>query len=383
MLRTHLLKYLPHRRPTINTMKRFLLIGDSFYSYSPFIKNYIEVLEQAGIPYDYLYWNWSLDDTCENPKNYIAYNKYNNPKSPYWKKFYKIYCFSRFIRKHLRINHYSGVIVFTIAHTLFIQNVLINQYHNHYVFDIRDYSPILKIGLFRYFFKKIICHSAYTVLSSAGFLSWLPDIKGKYIIDHNTNANYLIKHFGPTKYILSSPKTKILTIGQLRDAKSNKYVIDSLLNSPYFELNFAGLGWALPQLHKHALKKGAKNISFTGQYDKTQEADIVNESDMINIYLNNSTNSNTLMSNRFYLSVIHCKPMIVNDGGYQAKICKKYKLGVVIEQGGNIAERIIDYKNNFNIKEYLDGRSKFLKEVLCDLNKVHEKIIELSLYKNS
>ncbi len=362
-------------------MSNILLIGDSFYSYSPYIKNYIEVLEHSGIQYDYLYWNWSLENTSDNPKNYIAYNKFKRTKSPFWKKAINLYFFSRFVRKHLKNNHYSCVVVFTIAHALFLQNVLKKHYHNRYLFDIRDYSPILRIHLFRHLIKKLICNSAYTIISSNGFLSWLPDVKGKYLIDHNTNANYLVQHFCPTTFTLNTSKTKILTIGQLRDAKANKFIIDSLLNNPLFELKFAGLGWALPQLYEYATKKGAKNISFSGLYDKMQEADIVNESDMINIYFDNNTNSNTLMSNRFYLSVIHCKPMIVNDGCFQAKVCKRYKLGLVIKNDDNIADRIIKYKKEFILKEYIDGRSKFLEKVQWDLHRVQEKIIELSKEK--
>lgn len=53
--------------------------------------------------------------------------------------------------------------------------------------------------------------------------------------------------------------------------------------------------------------------------------------------------SDYLMSNRFYLSVTHGKPMIVNSKCTQADFVKKYNLGVIIDENDNIAEKIKDY----------------------------------------
>ena len=53
------------------------------------------------------------------------------------------------------------------------------------------------------------------------------------------------------------------------------------------------------------------------------------------------------MTNRFYLSLIFKKPMIVNKDSIQASFVKKYNLGIIISSEDNISERIMDYKNSF------------------------------------
>lgn len=188
-------------------MKSVLIIGDSPLSDSPYIQSYIEILEQNGIPYDLLFWNRHLDSTEQLPENYIPYNRFTDNKYPFWKRLFNIHKFACFAGKWMSKNDYAYVVVFTIAHTIFMSHSLNKQYHKKYVFDIRDYSPLCKIGYFRKRLERIIGNSAFTVISSSGFKRWLPKgDKYHYVIAHNTTKEMI------NKYINSQENTPLINM---------------------------------------------------------------------------------------------------------------------------------------------------------------------------
>lgn len=347
----------------MNNRRKVLLIGDSIIADAPYIKSYIDVFEKYQIPYDLVFWNRYLDDMSSLPENYIPYNVYTNNFYPNWKKMLKIYGFYRFVKKILEKREYAYVVIFTIAHAVFFEKYLIKNYCGRYVFDIRDYSPMYAISFLRKRVENLIAKSAFTVVSSKGFLRWLPVVfRDKYRISHNV-VSYNIDGYLNYSLLLQEKKTiKILTIGQIRDKVSNSCIIQSFLNDKNYNLIFAGSGIAVEALQKFAVKKCAKNVVFTGRYIKQEENTIVENSDMMNIFFSHDINSDTLMSNRFYLSVMFRKPMIVNSGCYQAELVEKFNIGVIVNKNEDVKEAVEKYWKKFNYEIYNDGCVRFLKE---------------------
>lgn len=105
-------------------------------------------------------------------------------------------------------------------------------------------------------------------------------------------------------------------------------------------------------LEKICFKSGVRNVIFTGRYKKENEEKIVCQCDIINNFTNRDINSDTLLSNRFYLSATLRKPMIVRDGTYQAEIAKKFGLACIIKENDNIVEKICNYKRNIDVLRY-------------------------------
>ena len=175
-------------------MKPVLLIGDSPISMSPYIMSYIEVFEKNGIPYELVYWNKTMEDTSHLPNNYIAYNRAHDNAIAGWKKIFRISGFARFVKKRMRSNDYAYAVVFTIAHAFFFYPFITRKYKGKYVFDIRDHSPLCRLPFVSEIIKKLIDNSAFTVLSSKGFLRWLPCIDAeKIVIAHNTTLTAVNK----------------------------------------------------------------------------------------------------------------------------------------------------------------------------------------------
>lgn len=365
-----------------NEMKRVLLVGDSPLQDSPYIHNYIEIFEQYGISYDLLYWNKHMAETNENPNNFIAYNEYTEITYPYWKKVNKIHGFTNFVKKHLSKNDYCYVVVFTIAHAIFLYPYLIKRYKKQYVFDIRDYSPLCKVPFIQKYLAKLIENSLFTVISSAGFLRWLP--KGgsyPYVISHNTSSRMIKKYndghcLAPLQKIKG--KISILTIGQLRDYEANVTMMEALKEENNVRLVFAGYGPASEKLERYAEKNRLENVIFTGQYNKAEEERIVMEHQMINAYLNNDINSDTLMSNRFYLSVLMKKPLIARKGSFQAEVIERYGLGVVLDDKDFFGEEIKKWWSSYDAKQYELGCCKFLECVSNEIDRFEYQLSHLA-----
>ena len=118
---------------------------------------------------------------------------------------------------------------------------------------------------------------------------------------------------------------------------------------------FAGHGEASDSLKEHALSNNVGNVEFVGFYRKEEEASIVAGCDFINIFFPDDIKHSTIMSNRFYLALVHKKPMIVTAGSVQAGLVRRYGLGVVV---GNdcegLDEAIRNYLCTFSYDEFCE-----------------------------
>lgn len=352
-----------------------LIILASLPDNTPYLQYYIDILEKNNLEYNIIGWNRRGQEYNKN-KKFFVYNVPTNDYYPFWRKILEIYKYYKYIIKHLSHNTYDNIIICTISISLYMQRYLSKHYKKRYIFDIRDYSPIMKFGLGRRIVKKLLLDSALNCISSYGFKKWLPS-NIEYVISHNirkclldNNISYRpINH----KNIIS-----ILTIGSIRDEYSNSIIISALGNDHQFNLNFVGYGNAIHYLKNYVISKQLTNINFLGPYKKEDESKFVADADLINIYLPNNILSNSLLSNRFYLSLLYKKPMIVNDGCIQADLASKYNLGIVIKRDEDIKTTIINYINNFDINKYLSGNKIFCniikKEIEYFENKVYDVI---------
>lgn len=361
-------------------MKPVLLIGDSSINDSPYIGSYLDIFERNNIPYELVYWNRHLDETTNLPNNFISYNRFTDNKYPSWKRLIKIWGYTRFAKRIMQRNDYSCVIVFTIANAVFLYPTLKKKYKKNYIFDIRDYSPICKVSLLRGVINGLIEHSSFTVVSSEGFLRWLPKgYKCHYIKTHNTSKSIVDKYYDndSVSHRYMNGVISILTIGQIRDYSANSILLSKLKNNTQFKMVFSGSGIASDKLKEYAVSHHIKNVQFTGRYKKEEEENIVLSNQMINAYLNHNINSETLMSNRFYLSVLMRKPIIVNKGSFQAEIVNQYGLGVILDDNDDFSERIKEWWYNLDLDKYNDQCKEFLDKVKADLDNFEGEVVKL------
>lgn len=330
---------------------------------APFISFYHDFFKSEGIEFDIISWNrLGVDDDSG-----LSFNVVDGEGPGFIKRFVNYLRYRRHIINILKKNGYDKIIIFTIAIAVLMYPYLKRKYHKKYLFDIRDYSLIVRFSW--YFFIKVIDSAAATIISSSGYSLWLP--KGRtYIISHNFPFELTN---GSIKILVENPNLSrringifVSSIGSLRDFEANKLLMESFRERKGFYLKFIGSGPAYTYLKSFVIQKRTSNVYLHGPYIKAEEVDLLAGTTIINNFTNDDLNSRTLTTNRFYLSVVLAIPMIVREGTHQADLCKKYNLGCVINPALPIPEQILEYIESFDYAQYNQGRYSFLKLIKQD-----------------
>lgn len=343
---------------------------------TPYVKNFTDVFDRIGAEYEFICWNRNeLKMVSKEKEKKYVFNHPGPESNSLCRKIYDYWLFSRFVIKCLSNTQYDYLTVHTIVCGFFLNNFLKNNFEGRYVFDIRDYSPITPF--INKQIEKLIRNSSFSVISSNGYKKWLPQ-KYDYILGHNVRKKLIentINNQRDDDILPLYDEIRILTIGQIRDFESNSRIIDSFGNKNKIKLIFAGSGLEKEKLEKFS-KERYSNIYFTGRYQKNQEKKIVENSDFINIVLPSSSLFRTQMSNRFYLSLVSRKPMIVNSESIQARFVKKYKLGIVVNSTDDIYDKLTEYIREFDKNVFDNGCEEMIANIFQDINNFEDEIIK-------
>jgi hypothetical protein len=325
-----------------------IVLASNLYK-APYALHYIKLLEVEGLNYDIFTWNRSN----VNEPDVIAFDYNVSDSDNYFKRFIQYLKYYHFLKKNLK--EYDKIVMFTIAPSILAYPIIRKK---NYIIDIRDYSITLKI--FKLLFIRVLKKSCLIVTSSKGFLKWLP-ISKNILISHNIpdhiHNKFQIQHQAEKKQVV------IKAIGSIRDFPIHIKLIKACANNVLFRLSFHGQGQSSGQLKEFAALNNIQNVSFTGLYEKSDEANLLKGANLVNNLTSEDINGKTLMTNRFYLSVIYGIPMLVTKDTFQASVCKEYSLGLILDLDDDICRQIIDYHSNFDLSKYNFGRMKFLELV--------------------
>lgn len=318
----------------------------------PYVRKYEVFLNQNGIRYDFINWDrFHIEDD-----NKLTYK---DSKKGHQRNIFDYLKFRKFVVNIISNSSYDKVIVFGVQLSFLLSKYLINKYMYNYIIDIRDYNKFLDF----FNINKIVNQSYFTAISSPGFIEWLP-VSNKYVVSHNTTAAQLHEY---NDKILIKNSITLSYIGSIRDPNENIQLIDDLRNSERIQLEYHGDGIANAKLFDFISENKIKNVNLTGRYSNEKEKEYYKQSDIINILIpNKDINSKTLLTNRLYQAVIYGRPILANEGSYQAAVINKYNLGLVINDIENVEKKIFDYLSEFDIVEYNLGRKLFFEKVLQD-----------------
>lgn len=346
------------------------LLCPSNLLYMPYVDNYRSILDTYNIKYDII--NWDRFGIKEN----IKYS-YRDSKIGHKRGILDYLKYRNYLLKNVRNNNYDKIIVFGVPIAFFIKKFLYREFAGKYIIDIRDHHSILKY----YNMRKIIDNSSFTVLSSPGFKEWLPPNR-KYIVNHNTRIIRLDDFKKPV--LFESDKINISNIGSIRDYQENIDLINSLRNNNMFAMYYHGDGAVSQDILRYIDENKIANVYFTGRYEREEEEELYDSSDLINILIySDGINNKTLLPNRLYNSLIYGKPILAFSGSFLADTIEKYDLGLVINTFKNIDEKICDYLINFDIERYELNRIKYFEEVITDNNIFRNELVEFLLNVNS
>lgn len=349
-------------------MKIALVLPGSIW-YSPYVQIYIRILDVLNKDYSIISWNREGDD---KPEGF----QYNVPcpsghSSASWKA-YRGYI--KFIKKTINEQGFERIIVFGPQMTCMLSPFLLMHFRRRYMIDYRDMSIEQKYG-FKQLFALMLKFSRVNVISSPGFRRRLP--KRDYYLSHNFDVNAVKKAI--TETISGAFDTEsvieVLTIGAIRDLSSNIEVVKALANKNDVKLCFVGKGRAAEQIAKYCEEEGIKNVSFTGFYQKEEEATYVKNTTFMNIFYPRIITHDTALSNRFYNSLIYKKPMIVTKNTLQGDYVDNNHLGIAIVDCENLSDELERFIASEDFVRYAERCNDLLRRFLRD-QELFENAIE-------
>lgn len=348
-------------------MKIGLLLPGNIY-FCPFVNIYTKILKESKIDFDILFW----DRENKDEKDGIAYSRpfpYNSAGKIKWLFEYMLYV--RFLVRKIKKNKYDKLIVFGPQVGLFLYFFLRKRYYKRFCFDYRDIYIEQK---FPRLFRKFLQNSALNVISSPGFIKYLPS-GFDYIMSHNFDIETLDSTNIKIKHSIDKPAV-ITTIGSIRDYEQNHQVMMALSNHPDFIVKFIGRpGNAGKLLQEDSIKHKINNVEFLGFYDKKDEATLIADADFLNIYYPNINTHATALSNRFYIALISKKPMIVTKYSIQGDYIEKYNLGLAITNCSNLAEDILCFIEKYDHSDFKKNCDNLMHIFLEDYNYFKERLI--------
>ena len=353
-------------------MIKILLVCPAIPDDMPYLRQYLGFLESSNTLYDVVYL-CPKGTNIVYPQNYYACKIKSSENSCLLNKIWEYYRYSCFVERKLSKGCYTHVITMGIACSVFLTNYLKRKYTSRYIYDIRDYSQVLRIPIFKSLNKTLLKHSYMNVISSGGFKQRLPsDVD--YILCHNTTLDKIESGVMKTCESELSGVIKILTIGQVRDIEANTFVIEQLNNKEDFDLIFSGKGLTLDKLEQFVKDKAYSNVKFIGKYKKEDEDGIVKNASLLNVCMESNMINNYLLSNRLYLAARLKKPLISFEGSYQAELIQKYNLGLIVKRSDILSVKIKEFITFFNSENFEVGCRNFLDEVRKDLIKFTDKM---------
>ena len=313
----------------------------------PYVNTYKNILDRLGCPYDVILWDRDGSDAT-------APIRYSSGKANLDNVFLKAFHYLRyadFIKKTILENGYDRLVVSGPHLAILLSGLLCKKYKGRYIIDYRDISVeqhLLLGGIY----SKVLKYSYCRVISSPGFKEHLP-AEYEYLISHNFSVDAATEALGEGS--VQKPAAvplDILTIGYIRNFSSNVKLVESLGGNVGYNLRFVGRGDAAVALQDFAASRNYANIEFSGFYKKEDEAALVATCDLINIFFPDDVEHSAIMSNRFYLALIHKKPVIVTAGSVQAVLVKKYGLGIVTADCKGVDVQIKDFFLTFDYAQF-------------------------------
>lgn len=352
-------------------MRKYALILSSNIENAPYVNYYIDIFNEYKVDFVVLYWN---KEFLERRYEYsvVSYDKYFPVRSSKFSKVINIYKYTKFVRKILKQEDITDLILFTIPPSVFLCSFLIKHYWKHFILDIRDYSPL--VPFCSSWLEKAINASFRTCISSEGFLYWLPNCSD-YVLSHNLRKSLLVQNNDNNIRFENHSKISILTIGQIRDYDMNSKVLQILESyQDDFILHYAGYGVVYDKLQR--LSVNQNNVFFMGRYMKDDEHKIIQTCDFINALTSIDVLNKYIMTNRFYLSILYYKPLLVSAGTYQATLVEKYGLGIVVKDIHQLPDLIKRYYKTFDFYDFKNRCVTVQKIVFQDILRFEKDLLE-------
>ena len=160
---------------------KIAIVAASNIRFSPYIYYYSRLFDDMGLYYDLIFPNRKKVEDSFSKKTFEY--KWDDCKSTLI-NYFKYSCF---VKRIIKKEKYSFVVVLTTQNAVFLSNFLKKNYFKKYIVDIRDYSHEDNKLYFNYE-KKAINNSSLNIISSKKFVTFLPK-KASYLCLNNISSD--------------------------------------------------------------------------------------------------------------------------------------------------------------------------------------------------
>lgn len=351
---------------------KVLLIGFFTRTYMPYIDKYETCLKEKGIEYDITFFDRdSTNKAIQHNNNEYTYC--HTTTTSRLQKLLPVFCYIRFVRKLIKRNKYEKLIVMTTMPAVLLRRLLLGEYIGKYIFDYRD-TTYEHYGVFRGIVNRLIDGSAFTAMSSRGYLNVLSE-SNKILINHNISNEDDVKH--TVKDIREEHPVIIGFLGYVRYFDVNSLLIKQLCNNTSFKLQYIGTPFSDCDLATYAESIEATNVEVIGKYDNRNKAKLYENISIINsMYSLNSSEVQYAIPNRVYDAALFKIPIMTTAGTYLSEVVAKYGLGFSINPfSDDIAQLISEYIESFHKESFYTACNTFLAIVQRDEHTLRERIM--------
>lgn len=316
--------------------------------------------------YDFIYWDRQGKNINSDR---ISFIKYTHSNESVIDKIAGYYGFVRFCKKTLMSGGYKKVVFLQTQPAAFLGQFLSKQQKFEYIVDVRDYS-FEYIPLYRFFERKALRNSYLNVISSEGYVNFLPK-DCEYHLLHNSHPGL----FSARKTIdFSNRAINIMFIGSIRFFDQCRMAITRFGSDPRFKLTFLGAG--ANKLQEYCCDLALDGVTFEDYFEQSQTIERLQEADLIfNLYGNHTPLLDFALSNKLYYAAELGIPILVCPDTYMEEIVSKYSLGFTVDlQDGSCPGILYDQITSFDWMAFDSGRKSFLKKVEKDLAKTSREI---------
>lgn len=343
---------------------KIALVAFNNIKFCPYINPYKKFFNENGVDCDLIYFDRENIEHEREQGMAIDWDKKKN-------KLFNFLYFVKQVKKILKTTTYDFVVVLTTLPGVLLTNFLSKKYKNKYLIDVRDYT-YEKYFFYRHYEKKLFKNAKDRVISSPGFVNFLP--KNKYVICHNTDHNILNSKF---KFNISKGKIIIGYVGTVAYVEKCKKMIDLVSADDRFEFHFYG-NVRDKSLLEYANDINCERIKFFGAYDPKDKEEIVKKVDVLfNMYGNESLLVKYALSNKLYDSFYYKKPLITSPNTEMSRLSENFSCDVdMVEEN---LDKVFTWYNSIDESRAQKTIIEFAKQVdkdRIDFIKTLESIIQ-------
>ena len=341
--------------------------------YCPYLGRYTQPLKEAGIPFDLIWWErWKtppttpLPEAAEGAQAYHAFTRYSEMARSPASKLGDFAAFSRYARDVIRRRKYDRLIVLTTMSGMLLADLLTGSYRKRVIFDIRD-SSYERFGLYKAIEARIVDASAFTCISSEGFLEFLPRDHEYVVADNFVDSD--IRAAEGMRFHKKAPgePLRLSYVGFVRYFQENRKILDALIDDPRFLLSYHGTGADYDRLVEYQRQHENGRLEVTGYFDFGRDkAGLCERADIINNFYPHTLEIQRLATtNKAYDGIIFHRPQLVSTGTFSQKLMEDWGVGCALSIGqSDFADRLYNYYHQLDEAEFNRNADAALEAVL-------------------